>query len=375
MTSLSPEPAAGRPETWVRDEVKRLKIYHLDLTPCRHKLDQNEVPYELPVAFKRRIAERWVATEWAKYPDFHSDRVRELLADRHAWPMEGILVGNGSNELLGVTLEAISRPGGEALATIPSFGLYRMFIERAALKPRFISADADLKLPMSALLEEVAEDPSRPVILCSPNNPTGDAVTTEQVEELLSLLRAPLLLDNAYGEFCRYDYRPLLEKHRHLVLFRTFSKAWSLGGLRLGYLMADPDLVHQLMKVKLPYNVGIGHGLAAQAVLEHPAAAERRVRAILGRRPQWQAMLSELGFEVFDSEANFFLARVPEGRDVDRIRAGLEARSIRVRDVSKYPGLSGCMRVSVGSGRALRDVRVALEEMLNPAPSAENDDD
>ena len=370
MSSLNPESEPNGPETWVREEVQRLKVYHLDLTPCRHKLDQNEVPYELPAAFKRRIAEQWTAAQWAKYPDFHSDRVRELLADRHRWPMEGILVGNGSNELLGVTLEAISRPGGEALATIPSFGLYRMFIERAALKARFVSADGDLKLPMAALLEEVAKDPSRPVILCSPNNPTGDAVSVEQVEELLSIMRAPLLLDNAYGEFCRHDYRPLLQKHRHLVLFRTFSKAWSLGGLRLGYLMADPELVHQLMKVKLPYNVGLGHGLAAQAVLEQPAAAERRVRAILGRRPQWQAMLRLLGFEVFDSEANFFLARVPEGHDVDRIRAGLETRSIRVRDVSKYPGLSGCMRVSVGSGRALRDVRIALEDILSQKSSS-----
>lgn len=365
MSNSDMELTATSPREWVREEVRRLKIYHLDLTPCRHKLDQNEVPYELPTAFKKRVAARWVADEWAKYPDFHSDRVRELLAARHDWPMDGILVGNGSNELLGVTLEAVGRPGGEVLATIPSFGLYGMFIERAAAKPRFIRASSDLKLPMAALIEEVRKDPSRPVILCSPNNPTGDAVSPEQVDALLAILRAPLLLDNAYGEFCVHDYRPLLRKHRHLLLFRTFSKAWSLGGLRLGYLIADPEWVHELMKVKLPYNVGLGHGLAAQAVLEQPAAAERRVRAILGRRPQWQSMLTELGFEVFDSEANFFLARVPSGLDVDQIRAGLEQRSIRVRDVSKYPGLSGCMRVSVGSGRALRDVRAALKEMLD----------
>lgn len=354
----------GEPREWVRDEVRNLKIYHLDLTPCTHKLDQNEVPYDLPPAFKKRVADKWVARDWAKYPDFHSDRVRELLAERHGWATEGVLVGNGSNELLGVALEALARPGGEVLGTLPSFGLYRMFVERAAARTRFLPAGDDLKVPMEALLAEVRKDPTRPVILCSPNNPTGDAVTVEKVDELLSALRAPLLLDNAYGEFCSQDYRPLLKKHRHLVIFRTFSKAWSLGGLRLGYLIADPDLVHELMKVKLPYNVGFGHALAAEAVLEDPAPAERRTRAILGRRPQWVAMLQELGFEVFESETNFLLARVPKGHDVDRVRGELEGRGIRVRDVSKYPGLKNCMRVSVGSGRALRDVRRALTDIL-----------
>lgn len=357
------------PADWVREEVRALSIYHLDLEPCRHKLDQNEVPYDLPPSLKRRVAERFVERSWAIYPDFHSDGVRERLGRRHDWPVDGVLVGNGSNELLGVTLEAVARPGQEVLGTLPSFGLYRMFVERAAAKPRFLPAGDDLALPMDALLAEVEKDPRRPVILCTPNNPTGDAASVEAVEALLERLEAPLLLDNAYGEFCDQDYRPLLRRYRNLVLFRTFSKAWSLGGLRLGYLLADPALVHELMKVKLPYNVGLAHSMAAEAVLDHPAAAERRVRAILGRRPQWQAMLEELGFQVFPSQANFFLARVgaehvAAGLDVDAVRRGLEARSIRVRDVSKYPGLKNCMRVSVGSGRALRDVREALEAIL-----------
>lgn len=368
VQARSTVPGLGEPTRWVREEVRGLKIYSLDLTPCRHKLDQNEVPYDLPPSLKRRVADRWVARDWSKYPDFHSDRVRELLAERHGWTAHGVLVGNGSNELLGVTLEAVARPGGEVVSLLPSFGLYGMFIQRAAAKPVYVPAGDDLKLPFDALLAEVKKDPSRPVILCTPNNPTGDAVSARQVDVLLGEMRAPLLLDNAYAEFCRHDYRPLLAKHRQLIIFRTFSKAWSLGGLRLGYLLADPELVRELMKVKLPYNVGFGHALAAEAVLMEPEAAERRTRAILGRRPQWRRMLVDLGFEVFPSEANFLLARVPAGHDVDHVRGELEARHIRVRDVSKYPGLRGCMRISVGSGRALKDVREALVEILGQGP-------
>ncbi|MEO1086437.1 MAG: aminotransferase class I/II-fold pyridoxal phosphate-dependent enzyme, partial [Acidobacteriota bacterium] len=191
----------------------------------------------------------------------------------------------------------------------------------------------------------------------------------EAVERLLERLQAPLLLDNAYAEFCRHDYRPLLRRHRHLVIFRTFSKAWSLGGLRLGYLLADPALVHELIKIKLPYNIGLGHVEAACEVLDRPGPAERRVRAILGRRPQWRAMFEEVGYRPLPSEANFFLVEV--GPDVAGIREGLEARGIRVRDVSKYPGLDGFMRVSVGSGPALRDTRsgiLAIQEHLRQKP-------
>ncbi|MEM8930177.1 MAG: histidinol-phosphate transaminase [Acidobacteriota bacterium] len=354
------------PASLVRDEVRALKVYHLDLEPCRHKLDQNEVPYDLPPSFKRRVAERFAARSWARYPDFHSDAVRTLLAERHDWPFDGVLVGNGSNELLGVTLEAVSRPGGEVLIPSPSFGLYRMFVERAAATPVAISAGEDLRIPLDGFSNAIAEEPTRPVLLCSPNNPTGDALTVDAVEAVLERARGPVLLDNAYGEFCDHDYRPLLRRHRHLVIFRTFSKAWSLGGLRLGYLLADPALVGELIKVKLPYNVGFGHAAAAEAVLAEPFATERRTRAILGRRPQWAAMLAELGFEVFPSQANFHLVRVPaawadRGLDVEAVRLGLEARGIRVRNVSGYPGLAGCLRVSVGSGRALRDVRAAVE--------------
>lgn len=354
------------PKQLVRPEIRQLKAYHLDLSSCRHKLDQNEVPFDLPPRLKRRIAERLLERSWANYPDFHSDALRRAIGRRHDWPMEGVLVGNGSNELLGTALETLARPGGEVLGTTPSFGLYRMFALRAAAVPKLLPPRPDLRLPMDELEEEISRDPSRPLILCTPNNPTGDAVSPERVERLLERMTGPLLLDNAYGEFCRYDYRPLLRRHRHLIIFRTFSKAWSLAGLRLGYLLADPELVQELIKVKLPYNVGWTTAVAGEVVLAESQAAERRTRVLLGRRPQWQAMLRDLGFEVFDSEANFLLARWPTDRagSVDDLRRGLEARGIRVRDVSGYPGLDACMRVSVGSGVALREVRQELAAVI-----------
>lgn len=348
------------PALFVRPELRALGAYHLDLSPSRHKLDQNEVPWDLPRRFKVEMAERLLATDWARYPDFHADELRRTLSRLHGHPFEGVLVGNGSNELLSVALTALTPPGGEVLGGEPSFGLYRSFVLKAAGVPRFLPPRPDLKIPIDELEIEIERDPRRPLLLCTPNNPTGDAVPVERVERLLERLEAPLLLDNAYGEFCQYDYRPLLARYPHLILFRTFSKAWSLAGMRLGYLLADPRLVTELIKVKLPYNLGHASILAGQVALEAEEEARRRVRLIVARRPQWAEMLKEAGFEVFPSEANFLLVRSSPPEKAKEVQRTLEERGIRVRDVSGYPGLAGCLRVSVGTGASLRAVRAAL---------------
>lgn len=223
---------------------------------------------------------------------------------------------------------------------------------------RFLPPAPDLGVQMDALLEEVRRDPTRIVLLCTPNNPTGAAATLEQIRELLDVLEAPLMLDNAYGEFADEDVLPLLEEHPQLVIFRTFSKAWSLAGLRLGYLLAASDLVEQLIKIKLPYNINHASAVIGEVALDHADWAARCVRVLIGRRAQWSGMLRRHGFEVFESQANFLLARHPRA---DEVRSFLAEQGILVRKVSHYPGLAGCMRVAIGDGRALRDTDRALQ--------------
>jgi histidinol-phosphate aminotransferase len=347
----------------VRPEVRALAPYSLDCSPCRHKLDQNEVPWDLPRRLKREIAERWLGRDWARYPDFHAEALRRALGARWGWPSDGVLVGNGSNELLQAAIGAFVAPGGELLSVAPSFGLYRGFAVKSGARLVEVASPPALGLPWAGLLAEAEREPRRPVLLCSPNNPTGAAASPQQVEALLERLEAPLLLDNAYGEFCRHDYRPLLDRHEHLVLFRTFSKAWSIAGVRLGYLLAAPALVAELLKVKLPYNLGHAAAAAGEAVLAAEELAHRRVRILVARRSQWAAMLRSCGLEVVPSEANFLLVRCASTAAAKRLYDGLAARGIRVRDVGRHAALAGCLRVSVGGGAALRATRRALQEL------------
>lgn len=358
---------AASPAELVRPEVRSLTAYHLDQTPCRFKLDQNEVPWDLPRRLKRQVLGELLERDWARYPDFHGDALRRDLAELHGHPMGGVLVGNGSNELLSVALETLTPPGGEVVTALPTFSLYRVFALRVGAATCFVPPRPDFSLPLEELAAEIARDPRRPLVLCTPNNPTGAAASPEWVERLLEASEGPVLLDNAYGEFCRYDYRPLLARHPRLLLFRTFSKAWSLAGLRLGYVLAHPDLVAEMIKLKLPYNLGHGAAAAGRAALAAAEVLERRVRVLVGRRERYRALLRRHGFTVPPSEANFLLARTPEGVSADAVREGLQDRGILVRDVSHYPGLAGCMRVSVGDGRAERALDQALGEIMEEA--------
>ncbi|MEO8195823.1 MAG: histidinol-phosphate transaminase [Thermoanaerobaculia bacterium] len=352
---------------FVRPEVQALQAYTLDLSPCRFKLDQNEVPWELPRRIKEEVARRLVDREWARYPDFHADHLRERLAATHAWTPAGVLVGNGSNELLAATMAAVGGPGREILGLAPSFGLYPVFALQSGARYRALGPRPDLALPLAELEGEIDRDPRRPVLVASPNNPTGEAIAPEVIARWAAKLAAadaPLLLDNAYGEFCRHDYRPLLASCPNLVIFRTFSKAWSLAGLRLGYLLAAPELVREIVKVKLPYNLGQAGAIAGELALDNAALIERRVRLLVARRAQWRALLATSQQEVFDSDANFLLVRNEKEKSL-LVRERLAERGIRVRDVSGGLGLAGCLRFSVGTGAALRAVSQAMDERFS----------
>lgn len=368
-------PAAGpSPERFVRRDLAALPLYHLDPSPARFKLDQNEVPWDLPRRLKREVARRLLEREWARYGDFHSEALRRAVGGRQGWPAAGVLVGNGSNELLAVALEALVAPGTEVLGADPSFGLYPAFVARSGGRYRPLPARDDLGLPFAELLAAVEKQPRRPLLVCSPNNPTGATLSVAEVEALLSRLEAPLLLDNAYGEFSAQDYRPLLARHPHLLLFRTFSKAWSLAGLRAGFLLAHPDLVAELLKVKLPYNLGHAAATAAAVALEEAAVAERRVRLLVGRRGQWAGVLARAGWEVLPSEANFLLVRCGRGEAarpaVERARQALIGRGVLVRDVSGGPGLAGCFRISIGTAAALAAVARAIDDLETAGAAA-----
>jgi histidinol-phosphate aminotransferase len=202
---------------------------------------------------------------------------------------------------------------------------------------------------VEALLKARKESQAAVTIVCSPNNPTGSTLSVADVERLCRQDDGLVVIDEAYHEFSGRTAVPLLERHPNLVVLRTFSKAMALAGLRVGYLLASPELVREVNKARLPYNLNFFSQAAAIAALEEKDVLAKSVGRLVAERERLLARLSDVpGVRAWPSEANFFLleclAAPPEA-----VFAGLLRRGVLVRDVTSYPMLSRCLRVSVGS--------------------------
>jgi histidinol-phosphate aminotransferase len=353
----------------VKPRVRALEAYTLRRHEPEIKLNQNESPYDVPAALKRRLWERLLERPWNRYPPFVADGFIGAVAERTGWPREGVLVANGSNELIQAILAVVVEPGVRVVVPEPTFTLYRLMTEVGGGEVVSVPLDAELRFDVEAIVAAARESGAAVIVLCTPNNPTGGALDRAAIERIHDATDALVLLDQAYVEFGGFDAIPLLAGRPRLVVLRTFSKALALAGLRAGYLLADPALVREIEKAKLPYNVNFATELIAAELLREAELLEPGVAAIRRERDRLQAELSAIpGIRAFPSAANFVLFRVEAGgldhrRVFDRL---LEEHGILVRDVSKYPLLERCLRVNAGTpeetGAFLGALRAILEE-------------
>jgi histidinol-phosphate aminotransferase len=345
-------PEVERALSRVKPAVRKLGTYTLEHHDPKIKLNQNESPYDVPEGVKARIAERLRDRPWNRYPPFVAHNFISAAAAATGWPAEGVLVANGSNELIQAVLAVVVAPGVPVVIPEPTFTLYGLMtgvnggsVVRVPLTP-------GLRFDVGGIVAEARASRAAVVVLCTPNNPTGSALSREEILRIHDETDALLLLDQAYVEFGGYDAIPLLAERPRLVVLRTFSKAMSMAGLRAGYLLGAPPLVAEIAKAKLPYNVNFFTEVAAAEVLSARSEMEAQVELIKEQRDCILRRLPKTaGVTVFPSEANFVLFRVehPSLSHRDVFRRLLEEFGILVRDVSKYPMLENCLRVNAGT--------------------------
>jgi len=335
---------------YIKPEVRALSPYTLKLHEYQIKINQNENPFGFPQALKEEVWRRLRDRDWARYPDFYLREITQGLADYAGVPPDWVLAGNGSNELLQMTLLATLARGDSILVPVPTFSLYRLqgiAMGATVLEPRLPAPH--FSLPVDEIVALIREHAPKVVVLCSPNNPTGNTHPVESVRPIIEASTAGLLLlDEAYVEFADQAYRPLLDEYENVALLRTFSKAWALAGARVGYIIARPQLIEQISKVKLPYGLNILSETAALVALEHRDVLFEQVAEIIKQRERlFDALQSLPGAHPYPSHANFILCRFDQPTDAV-FDACLEA-GILIRDVSYYPGLHGHLRISVGT--------------------------
>lgn len=345
----------------VKPAVRAQAGYTLAPLSAPRKLNQNESPLDLPEPLKRRILVRAHATQWNRYPTFHPAELAASVAARHDWVPDGVLVGNGSNELIQSTL-AVTVGEGHAVVTVaPTFALYRQLTAVLGGIYRPVLLGADFSFDIGAIVAEARAASARVIILNSPNNPTGTALPAGAVERLLAETESLIVCDEAYQEFGGTSAVPLLRHSSRLVVLRTFSKAMALAGLRFGYALAHPALIAEMSKGKLPYNVNLVTLAAAEELLADHAALDAMVATLIRERERLIPEIGRIdGLTVYPSAANFFVIRcqtVPARVVFTRL---LEEFGILVRDIAGAPPLDECLRISVGTAEDNDAVVAAL---------------
>jgi histidinol-phosphate aminotransferase len=357
------DPAPGL--ALIKPAVRAQAAYALAAPTPRRKLNQNESPYDLPAELKRQVLDRVAQAPWQRYPEFVPRALVERLAAHYDWPADGILVGNGSNELIQATLTVTLEAGDRVVAPAPTFSLYRLLT--GVLGGRYVPVPlaADFSYDVDRLIDVAVAEQARVVVLNSPNNPTGSALPEGAVERVLRATGALVLCDEAYQDFGGPSAHRALRSSSRVVVLRTFSKALGLAGLRFGVSLSHPALAREITKAKLPYNVNLVTLAAAEVALEHAAVGAARVRDIVATRDRSFERLRALpGITVYPSAANFFLIRCHALPATALFRRLLDDHGILIRDVSAAAELAGCVRISVGTDEDMDAVIAALAEIL-----------
>jgi histidinol-phosphate aminotransferase len=350
------------PSGVIKPEVRRLAAYTLKHVKADVKLDQNENPYELPQDLKEEVARRVLARPWGRYPEFVPHSTTKALSKFTGWTEDGILIGNGSNELILAGLSVVLGSGRKAVIPQPTFTLYKLLssVYQADVTTVPLNA-ADFSFNVEAL--EAESKDADVTVICSPNNPTGTLLEVAALRRILEATPGIVFLDEAYHEFSGQSALAVLPEYPNLIVLRTFSKAMSMAGLRFGYLMAHPEVAREIHKAKLPYNVNVFTLTAAELVLERPDIMKSTVQTLIAER---QRVMGELrkkpDVEVFDSCTNFFLMRTKHNaRD---LFDALYEQGVLVRDVSSYPMLEGVLRISAGKPEENNRFLSALDKAL-----------
>jgi histidinol-phosphate aminotransferase len=350
------------PSGVIKPEVRGLSAYTLKHFDADVKIDQNENPFELPLDLKREIVERVLRRPWGRYPEFVPAAVINTLSKLTGWTEEGILVGNGSNELIQASLLVTLGPGRRMAVPQPTFTLYKLMATtlQAEVNPVFLDPE-NLTFDVDKLIE--ASRTADVVVVCSPNNPTGCLLEREALVTLLKNAKGIVLLDEAYHEFSGQSALPLLAGHRNLVVLRTFSKAMATAGLRFGYMMAHPEIAREVYKSKLPYNVNIFTLTAVEMIIERRVALNRAIEMLVSERERVFAQLGKRqSVRAFPSTANFILIRTQ--KPARELFDQLYGDGVLVRDVSAYPMLERCLRVSIGTPEENNKFLAALDRAL-----------
>jgi histidinol-phosphate aminotransferase len=351
----------------VRPDLVALSGYHSAQVEVEVRLNTNESPLAPPSEWFDAYRAGLAAIDFHRYPDRDGSELRRALADSHGVRPDQIFCANGSNEVLQSLLLAYGGPGRTVALFEPTYTLHRHIARITGTEVVAGSRTDEFVLDLDEVKRVVGTHHPVITFLCSPNNPTGRADPIDQIKAVVDMAPGLVVVDEAYGQFAASSALDIVRSgapgSERTVVVRTFSKTWSMAGLRLGYLVGPPAVVLACEMVALPYHLDAAKQLAGRLALQFVDEMETRVAMLKEERGRIAAALAEQPVQVWPSDANFILFR-PTRRGAREVWDKLLDASVLVRDCSEWPGLAGCLRVTVGLPTENDRFLAALSESL-----------
>jgi len=322
------------------------------------KLNTNENPYPPSPKVESRLRAA-IGEGLRRYPDAAAAGVRQRLSTLFDFPMEQLVVGNGSDELLNIAVRCFAGPGDSVSFATPSYPYYTKLIDLQAARAVTTEFDETYQLPAGLVEADAAV-----TFVPNPNSPSGTLVSSEALDELAQQLSGILVIDEAYIDFSGKGALDLVRRHDNVIVMRTLSKSFSLAGMRIGFCVASPRICAGLWKVKEHYNVNSLSQVAAEAALDDVDWMRNNAARIVNTREGLTATLREWGFHVWDSAANFILARAAADVDAANMYTALRDRGILVRYFADNHRLKNCLRISIGTDEEIDQLLAEVKTFL-----------
>ncbi|MCL2143741.1 MAG: histidinol-phosphate transaminase [Methanomassiliicoccaceae archaeon] len=293
------------------------------------------------------------------YPNTYSDGLRDALAELYSMERENFVVGSGSDEILDITFKTFTEWDDKVVVPVPSYTLYDYFVNMNG----GIAESVDLTDDFQLSVDDMLAPKGKMIIMPSPNNPTGNSFRQKDIEEILERSRGIVIVDEAYGEYSGSSMIPKVNEFDNLIVMRTFSKAYAMAGLRIGYGVSNKNAADMMNCVKIPYSLNILSEGAAIAAVKDQEFIRRSVELVNKNRRPLSDGLKKLGFEPFPSDSNFILAKAPV--DHTALTDGLKKKGILIRDFGSKRRTENCVRTTVGTEELNSLLLKSTAEVLN----------
>ncbi len=335
---------------WIRPKVREISAYHVADASGLIKLDAMENPYHWPADMVSEWTDRLASAELNRYPDPAARALSERIREVMGVPDEmGLMLGNGSDEIIQILALALGGQGHTVLAPEPSFVMYRMIAAFSGLNYVGVPLNADFSLDIEAMLSAIHDHNPAVIYLAYPNNPTGNLFAGEQIEAIIKAANGVVVIDEAYHAFAGNSYMSRLGDYDNVLVMRTVSKL-GLAGLRLGFMAGPKAWIAEFDKVRLPYNINVLTQLSADFALQREHIFEEQTATIRAERHTlFEALEAIDGIQPFPSAANFILFRAPAGRATE-IFNRIKEKGVLIKNMGASEGpLADCLRVTVGT--------------------------